>query len=117
MATYNRKEFARQVLIELGVLDATEAPEAEDAEFVDGRTVQKLEELYEEGLIPFDLDGEIPAAYFLSLVYIVAGECLTAYGQSAKLPEIATKSAGAYRKLWKLRQKPVEPIPTRATYY
>ena len=117
MAMYPREEFVRQVLVELGVLDATEAPEAEDAVFVSGRTQQKLEELYEEGLIPFDLAGEIPARYFLSLVALVAAECLTAYGQTAKLPEIAAKAAGGYRQLWKLRQGPYAGNPTQATYF
>lgn len=117
MATYPREEFVRQVLVELGVLDATEAPEAEDSVFVSARTDQKLEELYEEGLIPFDVDGEIPARYFLSLVYIVAAECATSYGRVADLPVLAAKAQGAVRQLWRLRQKPVSGNPVRATYY
>lgn len=117
MATYPREEFVRQVLVELGVLDATEAPEAEDSVFVSGRTQQKLEELYEEGLIPFDIDGDIPGRYFLPLVAIVSIECLTAYGQTAKLQELAIKAHAGMRQLWKLRQKPVSGTPARATYY
>lgn len=117
MAMYPREEFVRQVLVELGVLDATEAPEAEDAVFVSGRTQQKLEELYEEGLIPFDIAGEIPARYFLPLVALVAAECLTGYGQTARLTEIAAKAHAGLRQLWKLRQKPVADTPTQATYF
>lgn len=117
MAMYPREEFVRQVLVELGVLDATEAPEAEDSVFVSGRTQQKLEELYEEGLIPFDIEGEIPGRYFLSLVAIVAAECATPYGKGSDLPILAAKAAGGVRQLWKLRQKPVIGTSTRATYY
>lgn len=117
MATYSREEFVRQVLVELGVLDATEAPEAEDAVFVGDRRDQKFEELYEEGLIPFDVDGEVPGRYFLPLVAIVAAECLTAYGKGAILQEIAAKAAGGTRQLWKLRQRAYFATPTVATYY
>lgn len=115
MATYSREEFVRQVLVELGVLDATEAPEAEDAQFVGDRRDQKLEELYEEGLIPFDLDGETPARFFLPLISIVALECATAYGKP--LSDYAAKAHEGMRRLWKIRQKPVPGTPTRATYY
>lgn len=117
MATYPREEFVRQVLVELGVLDATEAPEAEDSVFVSDRTDQKFEELYEEGLIPFDVDGDIPARYFLPLMSIVAMECSASYGSSDRLAVLAPKAADGLRRLWKLRQKPVSGNPTRATYY
>jgi hypothetical protein len=115
MATYSREEFVRQVLVELAVLDATEAPEAEDAQFVGDRRDQKLEELYEEGLLPFDVDAEVPGRYFLPLIAIVALECATAYGKP--LSEYAAKASEGMRRLWKLRQQPVPSIPTRATYY
>lgn len=115
MATYDRDEFVRQVLIELGVLDATDAPEAEDAVFVGDRRDQKFEELYEEGLIPFDIDGDVPARYFLPLVAIVAVECVTAYGKAVDI--FAAKAGAGTRTLWKLRQKPVSGNPTRATYF
>lgn len=117
MATYSREEFTRQVLIELSVLDATEAPEAEDSVFVGMRAEQKLEELYEEGLIPFDLDGEIPARYFLPLVSIVAIECAPAYGQVDMLPILAPKAAAGMQRLWKLRQRPYVWTPTEATHF
>lgn len=115
MATYSREEFVRQVLLELGVLDASEAPTAEDAVFVGDRRDQKFEELYDEGLLPFDIDGEVPARYFLPLVYLVSVECATAYGKP--LGDYAAKAGDGLRRLWKLRQKPVADIPARATYY
>lgn len=117
MATYSRQEFIRQVLVEMGVLDATEAPEAEDAVFVGDRADQKFEELYEDGLLPFDIDGEIPGRYFLPLVSILAIECAPSYGMTERLPILAPKAADGMKRLWKLRQKPVADIPARATYY
>lgn len=117
MATYGREEFVRQVLIELSVLDATEAPEAEDAVFIGQRAEQKFSELYDEGLIPFDLDGEIPGRYFLPLVSIVAIECAPAYGQVNMLPILAPKAAAGMKQLWKLRQRPYVWTPVEATHY
>lgn len=117
MATYSREEFVRQVLVELGVLDATDAPTAEDAVLVGDRRDQKFEELYEEGLIPFDVGGEIPGRYFLPLVAIVSAECLTAYGRTAALPEVPAKAAQGMRMLWKLRQRAYFAVPTQATYF
>lgn len=117
MATYSREEFVRQVLVELGVLDAAEAPEAEDAQFVGDRRDQKFEELYEEGLIPFDIDGQVPARYFLPLVAIVATECLTAYGKTATMPEVPAKAAAGMKQLWRLRQRANIATPTRVTYF
>lgn len=117
MAVYSRTEFIRQVLLELGVLDPNEAAEASDHEGIDSRTQQKFEELYEEGLIPFDLDGEIPARYFLPLVRIVACECLNLYGQQDKAAILEANAASGVRQLWKLRQRPYVGNPTAATYY
>lgn len=117
MATYTREEFVRQVLLELGVVDATEAPEAEDAVFVGDRAAQKFEELYEEGLIPFDVEGPIPGRYFLPLVSIVALECMTAYGKSGQMGELAAKSVEGVRRLRKLRERAYVWTPTEATYF
>ena len=117
MATYTREDFVRQVLVELGVLDATEAPAAEDAVTVNQKTDQKFEELYEDGLIPFDIDGDIPARYFLPLLSIVAAESATGYGKSGLLPVLGTKANEGVRRLWKLRQKPYEGTVGKATYF
>ena len=115
MAIYKQEEFVREVLIELGVLDATEAPEAEDSEHVSRRMAQKFSELYDEGLIPFDIDGDIPGRYFLPLVALVAVECATSYG--VPLEAVAIKAAAGNRSLWKLRQKPHISTPAQADYF
>lgn len=116
MATYTREEFVRQVLVDLKVLDANEAPEAEDAKAVNDKTDQKFEELYEDGLIPFDLSGDIPARYFLALVAVVALECAAAFGVP-NTAEVGAKAADGMRRLWKLRQKAYFGVPTEASYY
>lgn len=117
MATYTKEEFIRQVLLELTVLDAAEAPEAEDFELVSTRMQQKFEELYEEGLIPFDIDGPIPSRYFLPLMSILAFELMTSYGQSSKAQELTFKADSGTKQLWKLRQGAYIATPTEANYF
>lgn len=117
MATYNRDQFIRQVLIDLTILDANEAPEAEDSEQIEGRTQQKFEELYEDGLIPFDLDEDIPARYFLPLVSVVCAECITAYGLGHLTDELEGEAARGMRQLWKLRQRAYFHTPVAVNYF
>ena len=117
MATYTRDEFVRRVLVELGVLDAEEAPEAVDAVSVGDVTQQKFEELYEEGLIPWDIDGDIPGRYFLPLLSIVVAECMTSYRKTANVAILAPKAAAGNAQLWKFRERAYFPIPTQADYF
>lgn len=117
MATYTRKELVRSALLEIGALDANEAPDASDGKLADDRTQQALEGLYEEGLIPFDVDtNEIPARYFLPLVAIVGDILATPFGRPNR-EEYAAKAERGQRKLRQLRQKPYVPTLTPATYY
>lgn len=117
MAEYDRETFVRNVLIELGVIAADEAPSAEDAEYIGKRTQQVFEGLYDEGLIPFDLDGDIPARYFLPLVQMVAAQAQLAYGVQSRAQLLLANAAGARKELWKLRQRPYVDVPTKATYF
>ncbi|HFF3031927.1 TPA: hypothetical protein ACGCGJ_000397 [Stenotrophomonas maltophilia] len=89
MATYSREELVRQVLLRLGVLDADEAPEARDAADV-GRMAQTvMEDLYAEGKLPFDIEGNIPARYLTHLSYIIAEPLVADYGALAREATIA----------------------------
>lgn len=117
MATYDRNTLVRDVLLEIGQLDANEAPEATDYQTVNDRAQQKLEELYEDGLIPFDLDGEIPARYFIPLVRIVAETVYGTYGVSDRAQEFVANAEMGMRQLRRLRSKPVSSTPTTATYF
>lgn len=80
MATYSREELVRQVLLRLGVVDAAEAPEAQDAKDVGIACQSKLEELYEDGKLPFDIEGDIPARYLTHLSYVIAEPLVADYG-------------------------------------
>ena len=114
---YEQEKLVRRVLSALGVLDANDAPSPEDAQLVGEAYAQKAEELFEEGLLPFDIEGDIPGRYFISLVWIVA-ECLVLdYGRGQRTPKLEQNAARGIRQLWRLRQPAYVHTPTRATYY
>jgi hypothetical protein len=117
MATYTREQFVRKVLTELTVLDAVEAPEAEDYVFINEQTQSAFESLYEEGLIPFDLEGDIPARYCTPLVRIVAAESYVPYGLEAIAADLRANAQAGVAQLWKLRDKAYFGSPTQAQYF
>ncbi len=118
MATYTRIELRNAVMHDLAVLDAQEAPLAEDAELVTKRVQATLELLNDEGLIPFDLDGdEIPARYLVPLVQVIAPTLLGAFG---KLDEKGPRDADAregMRALRRLKAAPYFGTPAQANYF
>ena len=61
MATYTREQLVKSVLGELCQVDPNEDVDAADYETVNIACQSMLEELYEDGKIPFDVDGDIPA--------------------------------------------------------
>lgn len=117
MATYTREELVRSALLEIGTLDANEAPDAADGQLADERAQQVLEELHEDGLIPFDVDTDaIPARYFRPIMSIVADALTTPFGRPSR-DEYFAKAERGRKRLWQLRQRPYVPTPTRATFY
>lgn len=117
MAVYTRDQLVRAALLELGVVDANEAPEAEDAQLAGDRAQQVLEELYEDGLIPFDIDGTIPARYFIPLTVKVAVALVTPFSAFDKQSALDVSEIKADRRLNKLRQAGYLPTVTEATYF
>lgn len=116
MATYSREQFIRRVLVKLTIVDADEAPEAHDYDLVRDTTQQEFERLYDEGLIPFDLDGDIPARFFHPLVHVVAASltCDYAVPDAAKLTAYAVN---ATRHLHRLAQAKSLPTVTATDYF
>jgi hypothetical protein len=118
VATYTRADLRDQVLHDLGVLDAGEAAEAEDAEFVERRIQQVLEGLDHDGLIPFNLDGdEIPARYMVPLTQVIAPTLANAFGLGQRLADFAAIADAGMRQLRRLKAQPYYGAPTKATYY
>lgn len=118
MATYPRSELRNRVLGRLGVLDAGEPPAPEDAVDTDTHIQSVLEELYDDGLIPFDLDGgEIPAPYLIPLSYLVALPMIVDYGAQSREQSIAAGANRGLRTLRRLKAKPYYGTPQAAEYF
>lgn len=117
MATYPRQNLVRDCLLEIGILDANETPAAEDYATVDAVAQQRLEALYEDGLIPFDLDGVLPARYMRPLVKVIAAELVASYGVQSRAELLFAGKAEGMRELWALRDQNSFDTPTRAQYF
>ena len=119
MAVYSKADLVKAVLLKLGTLDPHEAPEAEDAESVLLTAQTVLEELYDEGIVPFDLDGEeIPAPFLTALAFLVALPLVSEYGVSAEREARIEKGADrGYRTLRRLKASPYYGIPQRADFF
>jgi hypothetical protein len=119
MATYTREQLRNRVLGRLGVLDPSEAPESFDSDAVLEQMQQTLEELYADGLVPFDIEGdEIPAAYMTALSYVVAHPMMTDYGVSGERSvQIEAGYVRGMKRLWKLKSQPYFGTAQQAVYY
>lgn len=118
MATYTRADLRNAVLTELGVLDANADPSPNDAVIADDRCQQKLEYLYDQGLIPFDLDSdEIPARFFIPLVGVISIDLVLAYGVSSRAQLLAAKAADGMQSLRRLKEHRYMGSVQRAEYF
>jgi hypothetical protein len=118
MATYTRAQLRNQVMEELGLIEAGETPEASDANLVNARCQQKLEELDERGLIPFDLDSDaIPARYMAALVKQIAPLVVGPFGLQGRREDIELQARQGMAELNRLRQADYVSAPTPATYF
>lgn len=115
MAT--RADLVRLVLLKLGVVDANEAPEAEDYADVDLHAQSKLEELYHDGLIPFDLGGEIPARYIIHLAYLIAVGMADDYGVQARMQTLMAGADRGLRALYRYSARPYSGSIVPADYF
>lgn len=116
MAIYSRDQFVRRVLVNLRVVDINESPEAEDSLAVDEITQQVFEALYEEGLIPFDLDAAIPARYFIALRDLVTEAAYPNYPFSDEAT-VGIRATLSRRRLWAMRSPPLVPSPVQVDYF
>lgn len=117
MATYDRAALVRDVLIELSMLDPNESPTAEDYAATDAVCQQQLESLYEDGLIPFDLDASIPARYQRPLVRVIANELVPAYGLTARADLHMMRAREGMIDLRRYREQGYIHSPARADYF
>ncbi|WP_312321213.1 hypothetical protein [Stenotrophomonas sp.] len=117
MTTYSREELVRQVLLRLGAVDADEAPEAREAEDV-GRMAQTvLEDLYSEGKLPFDINGDIPARYLTHLSYIIAKPLIADFGALSREVTILRAAEEAMRAINRLNATTYQGAVVSSEYF
>lgn len=117
MATYTRTDLRNAVLQELGVIDAQGAPSENDAVLADQRCLQQLEYLYDQGLIPFDLDADIPARFFIPLVLVIAPALIAPFGVVSRAQLLLAGGKGGMAALAKLKAHRYMGTPQRADYF
>jgi hypothetical protein len=118
MAVYARADLVKSVLMELRAIDPDETVEPADYVRVNERVQQKLEELYTDSLIPFDLQGDaIPARYMVPLTYCIAADCTGLYPVGDRLQEMAIKAVDGRNRLYSLIENFYAGQTAPAVYY
>ncbi len=90
MTTRTRAELAVAVLQELGVLDASETPTAEDSELVIDRHDELLAHLVDEELA-YWAEDEIPLAVFGALRNLVINQVRGVFGEPVTAEEVEAR--------------------------
>jgi len=118
MATYTREQLVKSVLGELCQVDPNEDVEGADYNTVNLACQATLEELYEDGKVPFDVDTDkIPARYFLPIMWKVARRLVNTYSAQDREAALAANDVEADRTLNRLAQRGYVPTPTQADYF
>lgn len=121
-----KQQLAKDVLQELGILDALHDPSAEDGALVEARYDDKLAWLKDRGLAYWPNTSrtaqEIPSEVFSALVNIMAEDVAGKFGVPipTKLDEHGRQFSCGTVGLRSLRvhiAKPASGEPTRAVYY
>ncbi len=100
---------------EAGVIAAGETLAAADVTYIERRIASMLGQLYTDGLVPFDIDGEIPDAYTLPLAQVMAIQIAAGFGLVT--PDMAPKAGVGMNALRRLKARPHYGSPVQATYY
>lgn len=127
MAAKTRQELARDVLRQLGVVDALETPPAEHSAYVEDAYGHKLAELRDKALCYWPntsrSSAEIPEAIYGALVDIMADDCADAFGVKtepvidADTNKPMSLGARGMRNLRRHISKRPSGEPTRAVYF
>lgn len=119
MATYTRSQLVRHILDDLEVTDAMTPASAEDHALVLMRIAQEMERLRDdEGLIPFDIDGDaIPSPYMVPLARVIAPSLAGAFGKLGELDRLLALETRGMKALRRLKAQPHYGSAAPATYY
>ncbi|TWI04805.1 hypothetical protein IP90_00943 [Luteimonas cucumeris] len=113
MAT--RTDLRQMVAEEAGVIAAGETLSAADNDYIERRIVSVLDTLNEEGLLPFDIDGTIPARYLLPTARVIAVHVAVGFGMP--LDTLAPLADQGMKQLRRSKSKPHVGTPAQSTYY
>ena len=111
----NRTDLRQMVAEEAGVIAAGETLPAADVTYIERRIDSIFGQLYEDGLVSFDLDGEIPDAYMLPLAQVMGLQIASGFGLANA--EIAGLAEMGMRALRRLKAQPYYGAPQRADYF
>lgn len=116
---HTKADLVKSVMLKLGVLDPNEAPEAEPDVRVRETAQSVLEDLYDQGLIPFDMDAnELPGIFLVPLSFLVAQPLASEYGVTdERMQRIEIGADRGLRTLRRYKAKPYYGTPATATYY
>jgi len=117
MTTYTRDDLRDAVLGELGAIDPNEPPSPEDAKLAQDRCQQVLEAMYEEGLVWWDIDGDIPARAFIPTMQYIARELIVPYGALQRANIITDNAQRGEDKLWELKEQANVGLTQTADYF
>ena len=121
MATYKKLELCLAALGELGVLDGQSTqgnPSPDDEKLAEQVRQQEMEYLYDQGLIPFDIDtDEIPARFFSPLKMIIAEALILPFGVISRSQFIEAKAEKAMQKLSRLKNHRYMGTPVQTEYF
>lgn len=109
-----RTELRRMIAEEVGIVAAGESLSAEDDSYIKRREDSKLAELYEAGLVSFDIEGTIPQAFMSPLAKVIASEVAPGYGADVNLAKALERDGMA--TLRRLKAPPYF-ADSRNTYY
>jgi hypothetical protein len=110
-----RTDLRQTVAEEATIASSGETMSAEDYEYVERRIDSKLAYLLDEGLLPFDIEGEIPQKYLLPVARVIAAECANGFGMDVQKAEAL--GLKGMRELRRMKSKPRFGTPNKSTYY
>lgn len=92
MTDYTQNAFIGDVLVKLGVQDPTEPVDGNSRNFVARRLTQTLEELQDDGLVDWDITGDVPGGRYNALLMIMEGVLADSYGVSVPIEPVSGRA-------------------------
>ena len=111
-----RQELALSVMREMGALDASETPTADDVALIKAAYDDKLEQWRDDDLVYWAVD-EIPNAIFLPIKDIIANEVKGSFGEPMPMAEKMAMEDALTSRLRKHMARGTTGHRTEAEYF